>query len=78
MLKCYESLNLMISLMDIPVTALLFICQWLVAFMWACRVDPDNAAIPYLTALGDLIGTSLLYGAFSFLHFVHDEEIIKS
>ncbi|KAE9553250.1 hypothetical protein FO519_003508, partial [Halicephalobus sp. NKZ332] len=62
----------------IQVTVLLFICQWLVAFMWACRVDPDNAAIPYLTALGDLIGTSLLYLAFVFLHFVKDDEIIKT
>jgi solute carrier family 41 len=29
----------------IQVTVLLFVCQWLVAFMWACRVDPDNASI---------------------------------
>jgi len=72
----FTSLYLMAAL--IQVTILLFICQWLVAFMWACRVDPDNAAIPYLTALGDLIGTSLLYMAFSFLHFVKDEEIIKT
>uniref|UniRef100_A0A7E4ZVM6 MgtE domain-containing protein n=1 Tax=Panagrellus redivivus TaxID=6233 RepID=A0A7E4ZVM6_PANRE len=60
------------------VTLLLFVCQWLVAMMWTCRVDPDNAAIPYLTALGDLIGTVLLFGAFSFLHCIGDEEIIKS
>lgn len=43
--------------------------------MWAWRVDPDNAAIPYLTALGDLVGTSLLFFAFSFLNFIKHSEI---
>lgn len=35
--------------------------------MWRYKIDPDNSAIPYLTALGDLSGTLLLAGAFWFL-----------
>jgi solute carrier family 41 len=54
------------------VTLLLYICQWIVALMWHNRIDPDNAAIPYLTALGDLLGTTLLYAAFSFLSYIKE------
>lgn len=32
--------------------------------MWKYKIDPDNSAIPYLTALGDLFGSSLLAIAF--------------
>jgi len=28
--------------------------------MWRMGINPDNAAIPYLTALGDLLGGALL------------------
>lgn len=35
--------------------------------MWRYKIDPDNSAIPYLTALGDLTGTMFLSGAFWFL-----------
>lgn len=38
------------------VSILLYVCQWLVALMWRCKIDPDSGAIPYLTALGDLLG----------------------
>lgn len=33
-------------------------------------MDPDNSAIPYLTALGDLFGSSLLAIAFLFIQAV--------
>lgn len=46
------------------------------AVLWQRRIDPDNAAIPYLTALGDLLGTSFLFCAFSFLHSMKHDEII--
>merc|ERR1711910_17190 len=36
------------------VAILLYLCQLLVYFMWSKGTDPDNAAIPYLTAIGDL------------------------
>ena len=71
---------------------LLFICQWLVALMWLWRQvsilfpflylcsiqNPDNAAIPYLTALGDLLGTSFLYLAFCTLELLKPEELHSS
>ncbi|PIC35196.1 hypothetical protein B9Z55_014626 [Caenorhabditis nigoni] len=48
----------------IQVTILLYICQILVRAMWIMRIDPDNSAIPFLTALGDLIGSLLLIFCF--------------
>ncbi|CAB3406156.1 unnamed protein product [Caenorhabditis bovis] len=44
----------------IQVAFLLYICQILVRAMWVMRIDPDNSAIPFLTALGDLVGSLLL------------------
>lgn len=35
--------------------------------MWRYKVDPDNSAIPFLTALGDLFGGCLLAIAFAFM-----------
>lgn len=46
---------------------LLYIAEVLVRGLWLHRTDPDDAAIPYLTAMGDLIGTALLALAFIFL-----------
>lgn len=57
------------------VTILLFISQWLIALMWLWRQNPDNAAIPYLTAMGDLLGTSFLYIAFCTLELLKPEEL---
>ena len=39
---------------------LLYIAQWMVGFVWRHERDPDNVCIPYLTAIGDLLGTALL------------------
>ena len=46
---------------------LLYIAGWLVHFQWRSGDNPDNCAIPYLTALGDLLGTGLLAVAFQVL-----------
>lgn len=35
--------------------------------MWKYKIDPDNSAIPILTALGDLFGSCLLAIAFGFM-----------
>lgn len=46
--------------------------------MWRWKIDPDNSAIPYLTALGDLLGSCLLAVCFLFLQAVghpYGEEI---
>lgn len=41
--------------------------------MWKWKIDPDNSSIPYLTALGDLLGSSLLALAFIFLLSINKE-----
>ncbi|KAJ8707453.1 hypothetical protein PYW08_010705 [Mythimna loreyi] len=49
---------LMSSLLQVMV--LLYLAYMLIHLMWQKKKDPDNAAIPYLTALGDLLGSVFL------------------
>uniref|UniRef100_A0AAF5DQT8 SLC41A/MgtE integral membrane domain-containing protein n=1 Tax=Strongyloides stercoralis TaxID=6248 RepID=A0AAF5DQT8_STRER len=60
----------------LQVFIILYISQLLIAFLWSEAIDPDNAAIPYLTAFGDLTGTLLLYIAFEMLALINDKAII--
>jgi solute carrier family 41 len=53
------------------VMILLYIAHLLIHLMWKWKVDPDNSAIPFLTALGDVLGSSLLALAFIFLDTLH-------
>ncbi|XP_028680515.1 solute carrier family 41 member 1 isoform X2 [Erpetoichthys calabaricus] len=39
---------------------LLYVADLIVRLMWRKGLDPDNFSIPYLTALGDLLGTGFL------------------
>lgn len=55
------------------VAVLLYLCQILVYSMWSRGTDPDNAAIPYLTAIGDLLGTLFLAVCFLVLHMAGDQ-----
>ena len=48
----------------IQIWVLLCLAQWGIHHMWKCSIDPDNSAIPYLTALGDCLGGGLLYLTF--------------
>merc|ERR1712083_286538 len=59
----------------LQVAILLLLCKVLVYWMWKRGTDPDNAAIPYLTAIGDLVGTSLLAAAFIVLQEMGDESL---
>jgi len=59
----------------VQVYILLYLCQIMVYWMWSRGTDPDNAAIPYLTAIGDLLGTSLLAMAFLTLESIGDESM---
>lgn len=52
---------------------LLHTAHWMIHLMWKKSVDPDNSAIPYLTALGDLLGGGLLAMAFEFLNLIGDQ-----
>jgi len=60
----------------IQVFILLYLCQLLVYWMWSRGSDPDNAAIPYLTAIGDLLGTGFLTVAFILLHLAGDQTLV--
>lgn len=44
----------------LQVAILLYVADLIVRLMWRQSLDPDNFSIPYLTALGDLLGTGFL------------------
>ena len=56
---------------------LLYLCQVLVYWMWSRGTDPDNAAIPYLTAVGDLLGTAFLAVSFIILNLAQDSFLLN-
>ena len=49
---------------------LLHLASVIVHSMWTRGVDPDNSAIPYLTALGDLLGGAFLALVFHIMDIV--------
>uniref|UniRef100_A0A8B9HZM6 Solute carrier family 41 member n=1 Tax=Astyanax mexicanus TaxID=7994 RepID=A0A8B9HZM6_ASTMX len=51
---------------------LLCIADWMVHCLWRYGRDPDSFSIPYLTALGDLLGTGLLALCFRLLQVISD------
>ncbi|XP_070763268.1 solute carrier family 41 member 2 [Enoplosus armatus] len=56
----------------IQVFSLLYIADCMVHCLWRRGKDPDSYSIPYLTALGDLLGTALLSLAFVMLWCIGD------
>ncbi|XP_061662125.1 solute carrier family 41 member 2 isoform X2 [Syngnathoides biaculeatus] len=58
----------------LQVLLLLSIADWMVHSMWRSGKDPDSFSIPYLTALGDLLGTALLALSFHFLWMIGDRD----
>ncbi|XP_038667943.1 solute carrier family 41 member 3-like [Scyliorhinus canicula] len=44
----------------IQVALLLYVADLIVRVTWRIGLDPDNFSIPYLTAIGDLLGTGFL------------------
>ena len=64
-----------ILFIPLQVVILLFIASWLVHWLWMRGNDPDNFSIPYLTAIGDLLGTVLLLAVFLLLYAVNDKSI---
>lgn len=51
----------------LQVMLLLYVAHIIIHAMWKFKIDPDNSAIPYLTALGDLSGSIFLGAAMYFL-----------
>jgi len=64
----------------IQVLILLYLVDILVPYFWRLGIDPDNAAIPCLTATGDFLGTALLALAFQLIYMLQggdsDEGIV--
>ncbi|KAK3912181.1 Solute carrier family 41 member 1 [Frankliniella fusca] len=58
----------------LQVLLLLYIAHVMTHWMWKQGIDPDNSAIPYLTAIGDLLGTGLLAVAFQLLYLIGDRD----
>ena len=58
----------------LQVWILLHTAHWLIHWFWRLYVNPDDSAIPYLTALGDLLGGGLLWMAFEFLYVIGDKD----
>ncbi|XP_006806572.1 solute carrier family 41 member 2 [Neolamprologus brichardi] len=58
----------------LQVLLLLCIADWMVHSIWRSGKDPDSFSIPYLTALGDLLGTALLALSFHFLWLIGDQD----
>ncbi|VFV22687.1 solute carrier family 41 member 3 [Lynx pardinus] len=56
--KMFVVFYLLASLMQ--VTILLYLAEVMVRLTWHQALDPDSHCIPYLTGLGDLLGTGLL------------------
>lgn len=56
------------------VLLLLYTGNAMIMWMWKNGIDPDNSAIPYLTSLGDLLGTSFLALAFHVLYLIGDRD----
>ncbi|KYN13135.1 PREDICTED: solute carrier family 41 member 3-like [Trachymyrmex cornetzi] len=54
----------------VQVMLLLYTAHIIIHAMWRCKIDPDNSAIPYLTALGDLSGSLFLALAFFFVYLI--------
>lgn len=52
---------------------LLFFAHVMIHAMWRYKIDPDSSSIPYLTALGDFLGSSFLLLAFMFLRKIGRE-----
>ncbi|XP_030369238.1 solute carrier family 41 member 1-like [Scaptodrosophila lebanonensis] len=57
----------------IQLLILLWVAHSMVHLMWKYKIDPDSAAIPYLTALGDSLGSGLLLCMFYILRCIRQE-----
>lgn len=58
----------------LQVFLLLYSAHVMILWMWRRKIDPDNSAIPYLTAIGDFLGTALLAVAFYVLWLIGDRD----
>lgn len=72
--KYKYSLDVNSLILLFQVIILLYLANWMVHLIWRLGDDPDNVAIPYLTAIGDLLGTAFLAIAFHLLFLIGDKD----
>ncbi|XP_008318769.2 solute carrier family 41 member 3-like isoform X1 [Cynoglossus semilaevis] len=58
----------------VQVLILLYVARLMVFWLWRRGLDPDNFSIPYLTALGDLLGTGFLAVCFRVIQMLTSAE----
>lgn len=63
-------ISLYLTAAFMQVLLLLSIADWMVHCLWRIGRDPDTCSIPYLTALGDLLGTAFLALTFHLLYII--------
>merc|ERR1719192_1917422 len=63
-------LVLYLTAATLQVGLLLHVASVMVHSMWRRGIDPDNSAIPYLTALGDLLGGAFLAIVFHLMDMI--------
>ena len=51
---------------------LLYLAYVSVFWAWKQGINPDNSAIPFTSALADVLGNCLMAGTFTFLHSIND------
>jgi solute carrier family 41 len=69
----FASTYLLIALFE--VFFLLYLARVLIYWLWNRNSDPDDSAIPLLTATGDLVGTGLLTLGFYLLTILRDPTV---
>ncbi|XP_054165098.1 solute carrier family 41 member 3-like [Oppia nitens] len=58
------------------ITILLYLAYVSVLWAWKRHINPDNSAIPFTSALADVLGNCLMAGAFAFLHSINDPNAV--
>ncbi|XP_066995381.1 solute carrier family 41 member 1 isoform X2 [Anabrus simplex] len=56
---------------SLQIMLLLYLAHLFIHAMWRRKMDPDNSAIPFLTSIGDLVGSGFLAVAFIFLQSIN-------
>src|SRR5699024_801033 len=56
----------------VQLVILLYCAYVSVLWAWKQGINPDNSAIPFTSALADVLGNCLMAAAFTFLHSIND------
>ena len=56
---------------------LLYVAHVIVFWVWKHGINPDNSAIPFTSALADVLGNVAMAIAFRFLASIHDPNAIN-